>query len=259
MVSNLHSRLRRLNRVLPPGHNRWFRSRQSAYNAAQHVARRLGPGFIVRHHVYPQVGVRHFHIRTPDGRYFRMRFCYVEVPPPDGFIDGEADLLTSRAPRQTQRVARTYYINWLPPIRLDALPRPNPNKDVQGVYLIYKDGKPIYVGRSRKVYQRLRDRFEHLRQAAVNFSPYEVYVGELTLGQYETRPITITDLDTVEHTLIRRLGGRPNLTNTLSTSQFRIVGASPWSALFIRNNGNKPPHLPVVIKMEQGVSKETDL
>jgi hypothetical protein len=75
--------IRRLNTVLPTGHNRWFVSRRRAHSAARQTAKRLsrrtGRPFSVRHHVYQPLGLRHYHLTTPDGRAFRIRFIYLDV------------------------------------------------------------------------------------------------------------------------------------------------------------------------------------
>lgn len=77
--------IRRLNRTLPPGRNRWFVSRQAARRAAQSTARRFsqrrGAPVRVHHHVYRPLGLRHYHLAAPDGRLLRVRFFYLEVSP----------------------------------------------------------------------------------------------------------------------------------------------------------------------------------
>ncbi|MBI5668074.1 MAG: hypothetical protein HZC41_08700 [Chloroflexi bacterium] len=77
--------IRRLNRAVPPGRNRWFVSRQAARQAAHATARRFsrrrGAPVSVRHHVYQPLGLRHYHLAAPDGRLLRLRFFYLDVSP----------------------------------------------------------------------------------------------------------------------------------------------------------------------------------
>jgi hypothetical protein len=77
--------IRRLNRALPPGRNRWFVSRQAAHNAAQRTAQRLsqhiGRPVQVQHHVYQPLGLRHYHLAAPGGQMLRMRFIYLDALP----------------------------------------------------------------------------------------------------------------------------------------------------------------------------------
>lgn len=77
--------IRRLNRALPPGRNRWFHSqskaKQAAQTTAERISRRTGRPFAVKHHSYQPSGLRHYHLTTPDGRPLRLRFMYFDVVP----------------------------------------------------------------------------------------------------------------------------------------------------------------------------------
>lgn len=64
---------------LPPGKNYWFRTAHAARRAAWQAARRMGAGFRVKHHLYPALGLRHYHVEAPDGRTVRLRFFYIQV------------------------------------------------------------------------------------------------------------------------------------------------------------------------------------
>jgi hypothetical protein len=72
----------RLNRLLPRGINRWYPTAQMARQAALRLARRIGEGVGVKHHLYTRLGLRYFHLQFPDGRRLRICFFYGRIPRP---------------------------------------------------------------------------------------------------------------------------------------------------------------------------------
>jgi hypothetical protein len=77
--------IRNMNRRLPQGRNRWFISKRQAHRranqAAKWLSRRTGRRINVHHHVYRPLGLRHYHLSDPSGRFLKLRFIYIEVLP----------------------------------------------------------------------------------------------------------------------------------------------------------------------------------
>lgn len=96
--------IQRIGALLPPGCNRWFHRQANAWRAAQRSARyleaRLNMPIRVEHHVYPALGLRHYHLSAPGGRHFRIRFFYGLHEAP---ILREALAETSRSPARSGR------------------------------------------------------------------------------------------------------------------------------------------------------------
>lgn len=101
--------IKRIDALLPPGRNRWFHQSANAWRAAQRTARyletRLNTPIRVEHHVYPALGLRHYHLSTPDGRHFRIRFFYGLLGAPMlREVLAETSLSSARSGRETIRL-----------------------------------------------------------------------------------------------------------------------------------------------------------
>jgi hypothetical protein len=97
--------VRRLNAALPDGRNRWFhlqkKAKRAAHTTARQMTQRTGRPFAVQHHVYQPLGLRHYHLVTPDGRALRLRFLYFEIVPGEIDDDGGAYGESYTTARQT--------------------------------------------------------------------------------------------------------------------------------------------------------------
>jgi hypothetical protein len=79
---------------IPGAENYWFPSQGEARRAALRRAAQMGPGFTIRHHPRPAVGLPHYHLLSPSGRqvsghYFYGRRMPRRIPPRERLREGE--------------------------------------------------------------------------------------------------------------------------------------------------------------------------
>ncbi len=200
-----------LNRQLPPGRNFWYRSQSDAARGAYKVARRFGPGYQVRHHIYPSLNLRHFHIKAPSGRFLNLRFLY--IPNMSEFEVGSS-----------LRSGGSYKVDFQRPMSFPEAIAAGRGKP--GVYIVRLKGRIIYTGEALDLGTRLVKHQAELRRMAVNPSLYGVSIG--FVQRRDNRNPNKADLRKIEQAVIRRLqrSGR-KLTNIRSTNTMKVIGKKP--------------------------------
>jgi hypothetical protein len=132
-----------------------------------------------------------------------------------------------------------------------------------GIYLVERDGKPVYVGIAKKKstiggrWKCRVDTFRQLKLPSETERRYTIRVGTIQgKGGWLTR--SQKDLyESVERVLIRYLKKVPRfgLTNQMSRLPFTVAKAG----IFIENQGSRPSYLPRAINRHAGQTLELDL
>jgi hypothetical protein len=126
-----------------------------------------------------------------------------------------------------------------------------------GIYIVEKNGTPIYVGEAATFRQRWLVRHEVLRQLAVDRSPYSVRFGRITWASAPWTGVAGSRMrEAIEHTLIRMLhrgGAGRALTNGTAMRPF-MVGSS---GIALAHGGVRPRYLIGVSAPVAGQAFET--
>jgi hypothetical protein len=119
-----------------------------------------------------------------------------------------------------EEITRSYRatLEWSDPVALSGALR---RKD-GGIYVVEKDGKPIYVGEAASFPRRWLVRLEVLRQLAQDTSPYKLRFARITAADAPFVGIKGSPLrEAIEHTIIRGLDKQGiKLTNRTSIRPF---------------------------------------
>jgi len=165
-------------------------------------------------------------------------------------VEGEEEVIGPRQPNFERMIAGTRYrvrgaqatVDWAPAVDVSRVLVVRPA--AASVYVLMRDGVPIYVGESGSWRVRWSGRLEALNAFGIGTAPYTVAVG--TIAWTGPAPVPPADLlrNDVEHILIRaylRAGVRLN--NRTSTN--RILPAP--LGFRVQNTNAVPPGLPATI------------
>jgi hypothetical protein len=117
-----------------------------------------------------------------------------------------------------------------------------------GVYILEKNGNPIYVGETHIFGERWGERFNTLREMAVSTSPYRVRIGIIKPELDERLSTNSGRRGRIESVLIRELRNKNiNLTNVRKIRPFRVLRPAT-----ITNSGNRPSYVHATIPFTAG-------
>lgn len=143
-------------------------------------------------------------------------------------------------------------IDWHGPLTLRNAAR----KHGAGVYVVYRDRKPIYVGETNSFSRRWTLRFDVLRNLAIDSAPFTVWVG--TIQQLDMPKVSPELLrQDVEHVLVRFLKRalRPSGADVTNRSPTEPLLANK-AGILIRNSSTRAPFLPQAIRLSAGQQLE---
>lgn len=124
-----------------------------------------------------------------------------------------------------------------------------------GIYVVIRNGKPIYVGQTGSFSQRFTKHFSSLHQMGCDVRQQKIYLGKISLANGS--PVTESVRKNVESVIIRTyLKKAVRLQNRTSIKAFKTSSGG----LFIYNKGiDLPPGLNKLIKHPQGSLYEIPL
>ncbi len=171
----------------------------------------------------------------------------------------QAQLRLSRSPSQIQEIEeeRTValtktMLSWTGP---HPIGRDSSGFSGGGIYVVTRNGKPIYVGQTVNFRQRFNIHFSSLYQMGCDVRQHKIYLGKISLANGS--PVTARVRKNVESVIIRTyLKNSVRLQNRTSIKEFKTGSGG----LFIFNKGSSlPPGLKKFIKHPQGAIYEIPL
>ena len=166
-------------------------------------------------------------------------------PQEDPAIDSEpaeptepqTDAAASAAEPTEEEITRSFSatLDWSTPVALSgALKRSD-----GGIYVVEKDGVPIYVGEAASFARRWLVRLEVLRQLALSSSPYTLRLARIAAANAPFNGAAGSRLrESIEHTVIRGLARQGiRLTNRTSIRPF-VVGS-----IALTHTGTRPRYI----------------
>jgi hypothetical protein len=192
---------------------------------------------------------RNYRITTrPRGRFRHEIIAIQEELGGDAF-----EVLSSKQPGAVARSGGQSYrvrgaqvrIDWHGPLTVRNAAR----KHGHGVYIVYRDNKPLYVGETNSFRRRWFARLQVLENLGIDPAPFSVWVGQIKQAAGPKVSDELLRLD-VEHVLVRYLlrMARATLTNRKPRNELM---AAPLG-IMIHNHPKAAPWLPQAIRLRAG-------